>query len=437
MLSWQHLEALYDYDTVLINKTNPGWFVPRDTQTTVWYCHSTPRGLYDQFHRQGGHWLTAALKTPMRALYQPNTGYADAWACNSELVRRRLQRYWDIDHETVDVIYPPVRTEAFGPEHGSGEDAGAYVTVSRLQAHKRIDHLIRAFNRLHEADADYRLVVAGEGPDRDRLEALAGPAVEFAGYVDEREKARLLADAKAFVFAAENEDFGIAPIEAMTSGTPVLGVDEGFTTYQIREGQNGLTFSMADGELEATIRAFDRAGVDWGPDRLRAFAAQFGVDRFARQLRTWIARAQADAQVDVALADPADGGDDQLPESAIADGGSSRKTSDRPSTSVSVLSPTESSGGSMPSRSPPSVTPSISGRARTTARGCATSITTPATPPTSFTTSTSRSRFPRPRSSACSPATFSSTSTISSTRSPRPDASSSTTAPSRSASRSG
>jgi len=325
MCAWQHVEALYDFDTVLINKTNPGWFVPKDTQTTVWYCHSTPRGLYDQWHRQGGHWLTAALKTPMRALYQPNTRYADAWACNSELVRRRMHRYWDIDPETVDVIYPPVRTEAFGPTHATGgEDAGAYVTVSRLQGHKRIDHLIRAFNALDatESDGEYRLIIAGEGPDRERLEALAGPAVELVGYLTEREKARLLADAKAFVFAGENEDFGIAPIEAFASGTPVIGVDEGFTKHQILDGKNGLRFEMADDGLEAAVRRFERDGVAWDTNRIQQFADQFSADRFTRELGDWMARAQADAQVDVEWDT---GASDRVksPDPVVADGGGS------------------------------------------------------------------------------------------------------------------
>lgn len=295
MIAWQHVEDLYEYGTVVINKTNPGWFVPKDTQTTVWYLHSTPRGLYDQFHRRGGHWLTAAMKTPMRVLYAPNTRYADAWACNSELIQRRMHRYWDVDEGDIDVIYPPVPTHEYGPENGIG-DGGFYLTVGRLQDHKRVDHIVRAFNQLGD---DYRLVVAGDGPERDSLKQLAGDNVEFVGYVSEERKARLLADAKAFVFAAENEDFGIAPIEAMASGTPVIGVKEGFTQHQVVDGKNGRTFSIQGGHLREGVRQFERHGVEWDTDRIQSFAERFRAERFDEQLRAWIARAQASAAVDV------------------------------------------------------------------------------------------------------------------------------------------
>lgn len=316
MLGWQHVEDLYEYDTVIINKTNPGWFVPKDTQTTIWYLHSTPRGLYDQWHRHGRGYLTAAMKAPMRVLYAPNTRYADAWACNSELVQRRMGRYWDIDEEDVNVIYPPVPTDTFGPENGTG-GGGHYVTISRLYGHKRVDHIVRAFNQLGDG---YQLVVAGDGPEREELEELAGPNVDIRGYVDEEEKARLLADAEAFVFAAENEDFGIAPIEALASGTPVIGVGEGFTQHQIVDGENGLTFALEGGHLRETIRHFDRVGVEWEAERLQAFADQFGTEQFERRLREWVAGAQSDAAVSVEWADPM--ADEPEPaETVVADGG--------------------------------------------------------------------------------------------------------------------
>ncbi len=295
MIGWQHVDDLYEFDTVIINKTNPGWFVPRDTQTTVWYLHSTPRGLYDQWHRHGGHWFTAVMKTPMRVLYQPNTRFADAWACNSELIQRRMNRYWDIDEGDIDVIYPPVQTAKFGQENATG-DGEFYVTVSRLQDHKRVDHIVRAFNDLGD---DYQLVVAGDGPERETLEAMADSNVTFAGYVSEDRKAALLADAKAFVFAAENEDFGIAPVEAMASGTPVIGVESGFTKHQILNGENGVTYPMTGGHLREAIRMFDRRGVVWSATRIEQFAERFSAPRFREEFARWVDRAREDSTVTV------------------------------------------------------------------------------------------------------------------------------------------
>ena len=297
MQAWQHVEEAYEYDTLIVNKTNPGWFVPRDDQTTVWFLHSTPRGLYDQFYRQGSDWKTRLLKTPMRPLFLPNTRYADAWACNSDLVQRRMDRYWDVPEDEVNVIYPPVDVESCSPDHADTKNY--YFTVSRLRGHKRIGEIVEAFNQLAKDDGDYRLLVAGEGPDRDRLEGMAGENVEFLGYVDEAEKYRLLSEAKAGIFNAENEDFGIVPIEFFASGTPVIGVDDGFTRHQILHGKNGYTFARQGGHLRETIRLFEQRGVKWSADQIASFAERFSTRRFREEMRDLVERAEQRSEVTV------------------------------------------------------------------------------------------------------------------------------------------
>ncbi len=286
MLAWQHVPELYEHDAVLLNKNNPGWFVPKDTQTVLKYCHSPPRGAYDLFHKRGEGFGTRVLNTPMRLFYRQNVSYVDAWACNSELVQRRIESYWDRDTDRVDVIHPPVDVDSYGADLAADRDY--YFTFSRLEGHKRIDEIVRAFDQLGE---EYQLVVGGDGSERDRLESMAPENVEFVGYMDEAEKRRRLAEAKAFVFAAENEDFGLVPIESMASGTPVIGVKDGFTQHQVLNGENGLTWARQGGHLREAIRQFERHGVEWDAERIQAFAAQFGVERFHREIREWVADA--------------------------------------------------------------------------------------------------------------------------------------------------
>lgn len=290
MQRWQYVEEAHGFDTLIINKTNPGWYVPKDTQTTVWYLHSTPRGMYDQFHREGSGLIPRLLKIPMRPLYAPNTRYSDGWACNSELVERRMDRYWDIDNGDVDVIYPPVDVEACSPDYAETEDY--YFTVSRLRGHKRIGDIIEAFNQLNRSGEEYQLKIAGTGPDEDRLKEMAGENVEFLGYVAEEEKYRLLSEAKAGVFAAENEDFGIVPIEFAASGTPVIGVKDGFTQHQVADRRSGYTFARQGGHLRETIRLFERQGVQWSADRIAEFAQRFSRDRFREEMRSLVETAQ-------------------------------------------------------------------------------------------------------------------------------------------------
>src|SRR5690606_26622952 len=114
----------------------------------------------------------------------------------------------------AEVIYPPVDVERFAPTGRPPEDF--YLVVSRLVPYKRIDLAIEAANRLGR-----RLIVVGDGPERSRLERLAGPGVEFRGHVTDDEASDLLARCRGMVFPGL-EDFGIAPLEAQASGRPVI-----------------------------------------------------------------------------------------------------------------------------------------------------------------------------------------------------------------------
>lgn len=302
MIRWQHVEELYDYDVVIENKTNPWWFVPKDEQTIVRYCHSTPRGLFDQFHRQGGGLVPRVVKMGMRDLFSQTIPYADAWATNSELVQRRLDGYIDIPNERVDVIHPPVETASYSPDDGEDEDY--YFTFSRLRDHKRINDIVAAINQLNRRERTYRLVVGGKGPEREALEEQAGDHIEFVGYMDETEKRRRLAECKAFIFAAKNEDFGLVPIEAMAAGTPVIGVKEGFTKHQIIPEKNGLLWPRAGEHLREAIRRFERGGVEWEAEQIQLFADQFNADRFREELREFVADAVKETRVTTTWDEP-------------------------------------------------------------------------------------------------------------------------------------
>jgi len=144
--------------------------------------------------------------------------------------------------------------------------------------------------------------------------------VTFKGFVSEQRKRELLASAKAVLFSALNEDFGMVPVEALAAGTPVIGVDDGFTRFQIADGKNGMLFKR--GELPAAIRRFERHGVAWDADQLHEFAAvNFGRERFEREMGEAVAAAERETAVDPDWTEP-------MPETgeigvAMADGGES------------------------------------------------------------------------------------------------------------------
>lgn len=297
MVAWQHVEPLHEYETVIQTKTNPYWYVPRDTQTIVRYCHSTPRNLYDQYHRRGGGPIGDVVKTAQRTLYQHTIPYADQWITNSELVERRLTRYYDVGERDVTTIYPPVDV-ANGPDRAETE--GYLFVVGRLARNKRIPLLVELAERL-----DRRLVVAGDGDERELVErADRDGHLEYLGFVDENEKKRRLSEAGATLMLAENEDFGIVPIESFAAGTPVIGVDEGFTRHQVRDGKNGYLAAPTVESLEAAIELLEYEGVEWSAERIATFAEQFGPRRFRREIRDVVERAREESTVEPAIDEP-------------------------------------------------------------------------------------------------------------------------------------
>jgi glycosyltransferase involved in cell wall biosynthesis len=312
MLAWQHVEPLYEHDVILEMKTNPYWFVPQDHQTVVRYCHSTPRGLYDQFHRDGG--LVNRLLTPLqRVLYRPTISTTDKWLVNSDVVQRRLSLYFGAGGE---VVYPPVDVEAFGPDTARTEEY--LFSVGRLARNKRLDVIVEAAKSLNR-----RVLIAGTGPERDCLETDAPDNVEWLGYISEREKQRRLSEAAATLMLSENEDFGIVPIESFASGTPVIGVDEGMTRHQIKHLNNGVLCPSDPQPCDVVdaVRALDRGGVNWSPEQIAEFAEQFGAERFRRRLRAAVEDAVADSRVEPELNLPTDASADRSEQPALSDGG--------------------------------------------------------------------------------------------------------------------
>jgi glycosyltransferase involved in cell wall biosynthesis len=273
MLKWQWVEELYDYDTVIINKPACSWFVPRPDQTIIYYAHHPPRVIYDRWYRQKKpSMLKRLVNTAKRVIYKHPFDYPDKIIANSETTEYRFRRYLDIDVD--EIVHPPIRTQQFAPD--AAETDGYLLSLGSLEPRKRLGEVIEAIER-----TDEELFVAGDGTERNQLESRANGQVRFLGDVSEAEKPELLAGAKAFVFNAEAEDFGMSPIEAMASGTPVIGVDEGFTQEQVADGFNGVLYER--GEL---VDAIERAtSMQWDESALLDYAERYSVDRFRERMR--------------------------------------------------------------------------------------------------------------------------------------------------------
>jgi glycosyltransferase involved in cell wall biosynthesis len=148
-----------------------------------------------------------------------------------------------------------------------------------------MDLIVEAFGRM----PGRRLVVIGGGPGRRRLARAAGPNVRLLGHVPQETLRSWLQQARAFVFAAE-EDFGILPVEAQACGTPVIAFGRGGATETVRDGQTGVLFTPQTPEaLAAAVQRFEAAG-PWDRQAIRANAERFGVERFRREFRAILDR---------------------------------------------------------------------------------------------------------------------------------------------------
>lgn len=291
----EHLPELTNYDVLVFSGNEFAWYPPPDVNiATLRYVHSPPRGAYDQFQASNPGLIERLFQTGIRTMFEATNSYHDSVIANSELVKKRCDRF--LDRDDASVVYPPVDVTTFdaAPE---ADRTDSYLTLSRLSANKRIDEIVAAFTEL-----GLPLTVAGDGPQRDELETLAGPTVEFTGYVDESEKRELLAHAKGFIFNAQSEDFGLVPVEAMAAGCPVIGVNDGFTAHQIVDGWNGETYDAEarPAALRDAIRSFEATGVDASPSDIRAFAMEhFDIGVFREQIREEVASALSAARIDV------------------------------------------------------------------------------------------------------------------------------------------
>ena len=221
------------------------------------------------FVRKMKRWDFAAAQRP------------DGLIANSQTVAKRIKKYYKREAE---VIHPPVNLVRFQVEHASEGDY--YLAVSRLVPYKRYDLAVEACSKLGR-----RLVIAGAGSELTNLKKLAGPTVEFRGPLPEDEITRLYEGCKAFIFPAE-EDFGITPLEAMACGKPVIAFGRGGATETVVDGKTGVLFrEQTTDSLMRAIKDFETGA--WDKQYIARHAAEFGEERFIKQIHDTVSSHQA------------------------------------------------------------------------------------------------------------------------------------------------
>ncbi|MBI5110930.1 MAG: glycosyltransferase [Rhodovulum sp.] len=284
---------LSGYDLVLSSSyaVAKGVLVGPD-QIHVSYVHSPMRYAWDLQHsylRESGYAtglksaIARAILHRMR-LWDSRTAHGpDAMIANSAFVARRIRRVYG---RTAQVIYPPVTLAKPRPDVIRGPH---FLAASRLVPYKNIEAVVRAFAAL----PDLTLIVAGDGPEAPRLRSIATPNVSFAGFVSDDHLRNLMATARAFVFAAE-EDFGIIMVEAMSEGTPVLALGRGGAREIVSSAlpqRSGLFFPTPDpADIAACVRSFVAQEHMFSRTVCRTQAARFSAERFRAEFSAFVDR---------------------------------------------------------------------------------------------------------------------------------------------------
>ena len=278
---------LRGYDTVISSSSAWAHGVLVDPGAVhVSYCHNPFR--YAWTEREATLQARNALMRPVlrRVLSQWRqwdwiaAQRVDRYVANSQTTADRVRRY--LGREST-VLHPPVEIDRFAP----GPVGTHYVVLAELMAHKRIDIAVQAFTRL-----GLPLVVIGDGPEGRRLRRMAGPTVTFTGRIPDERVAEILAGAQALVVTA-CEEFGIAAVEALAAGRPVIALREGGVRESVEEGVTGAFYDRNHPEAlaEAVLR-FDAPAVD--PAACRAAADRFSVQRFQARLAAIVDEATSD-----------------------------------------------------------------------------------------------------------------------------------------------
>jgi glycosyltransferase involved in cell wall biosynthesis len=283
---------LRGYDLVISSESGPakGVLAP-STARHVCYCHTPMRYLWELYPAYLNDWTRAWWK---RALMRPaarrlrlwdyaSAARVDQFVANSENVRRRI---WKTYRRESLVVHPPVAVNRFA--HAPPEDY--YLMVSELVAYKQLDYAVRAMAR-----SGRRLRIVGEGPEYRALKRIGGDRVEFCGRVAEEQLRDLYSRCRAFVLPGE-EDFGIAAVEALASGKPVIALGRGGALETVpREPAGGVLYADPTPEslLEA-LAALEATEATFDPAALAAWAERFSEAAFATKMRRILGLDSAD-----------------------------------------------------------------------------------------------------------------------------------------------
>lgn len=298
-LAFRQLD-LSDYDLILTSSSAEAKAIrTRPGALQITYCHSPSRyywadydtylespglGRFDPIGRIG----LRSLIWPMRALDRRAARRAGILVANSAHIQDQIARHYEMPSR---VIHPPVDIERFAAHARDADGRRGYVIAGRQTHYKRFDLAVEACTRL-----GLPLTVVGHGPEHARLRRAAGPTITFESDVDDARMPELLSRAEAFLSPGV-EDFGITPVEAMATGTPVIAYRAGGALEYVHPGETGVFFdeptvdSLAGALLHFRDFNADHDRIRWEADRFAPAKFQAKMHELIRW--SWMLRTES------------------------------------------------------------------------------------------------------------------------------------------------
>lgn len=244
------------------------------------YCHAPIRALWRDSPagtRRSGIGSKLVLKSVIAGLRKIDAASSlqpDYYVAKSQIVADDIRRCYG---RNSLVIHPPVDLSHY---HPSRTVKDYYLIISSLLPHKRIDMVIAACN-----STSSQLLIVGEGPDRQRLEKLAGSTVAFLGCRGDNEAAELLAECQAVFCLDVEEDFDTMPLKANASGRPAISFGAGSALETVADGESGVLYR--EWSRLAIVDAMRRCStLNWDTSALRSYSREFDAPAFRNKFAT-------------------------------------------------------------------------------------------------------------------------------------------------------
>jgi glycosyltransferase involved in cell wall biosynthesis len=239
--------------------------------------------------------LAATLLNQLREWDRSTARRVTQFVAISETIRRRISVCY---HRESRVIAPPVDTDFYRPSSQPHTREDFYLVVSALVPYKRIDHAVRACSEI-----GLRLIVIGAGPERARLESIAGETIQFLGWQTDEVIREHYRRCRALLFPGE-EDFGIVPVEAIACGAPVIALGRGGAVETVDDSIGRLYAGPHPSELATAIKDWEMAGCPHDAERGRRKAEAFSVPVFRDRILRLLAEVTTSPMKEVLVPRP-------------------------------------------------------------------------------------------------------------------------------------